>query len=105
MPMKVMSTETGIEIATTRVDRTENRKTKMMITAKPRPSSPSCARLLIDWVIDGAWSATTTNLVLLPSCFSRVGRSLRTRFDTDTVLPAADLVTLSETAGLPLTLE
>ena len=31
--MKVMSTETGIEIATTRVDRTENRKTKMLIGA------------------------------------------------------------------------
>jgi hypothetical protein len=52
--MKVISTETGIEIAVTRVDRIENRKTRMMTTAKRSPKPPSCARLSIDWVIEGA---------------------------------------------------
>ena len=66
--MNVMSTETGIEIAVTRVDRIENRKTRMMTTAKPSPSRPSSARLLIEVVIEGAWSVTTVNFVLWPSC-------------------------------------
>ncbi len=105
MPMKVMSTETGIEIAVTRVDLIENRKTRMMTTAKTSPSRPSCARLSIDWVMDGAWSDTTVSFVLLPSCFSSVGMSARTRFETDTVFPAADLVMFSVTAALPLTRE
>ncbi|CAB4571960.1 unannotated protein [freshwater metagenome] len=40
-PMKVMSTEVGIEMAVTRVDRTETKKTRIVMTAKSRPSKPS----------------------------------------------------------------
>ena len=39
MPMKVMSTQAGIEIAVTRVERTDSRKTRITITAKRSPSS------------------------------------------------------------------
>ena len=41
--MKVMSTEAGIEIAVTSVDRTDSRNTRMTITAKISPSVPSVA--------------------------------------------------------------
>ena len=54
MPTKVMSTETGMEMAVTSVDRTERRKTRITMTAKMRPSTPSTARLLIDSSMNGA---------------------------------------------------
>ena len=46
--MKVISTLVGIEIAVTRVARTESRKIRITITAKNSPSSPSCASASID---------------------------------------------------------
>ena len=54
MPMNVMSTETGIEIAVTSVERTDSRNTRMMITANARPSRPSVASELIDCSMNGA---------------------------------------------------
>ncbi len=105
MPMKVMSTDTGIEIAVTRVERIENRKMRMMITANRRPSSPSWARLLIDSWMNGAWSNTTVNFVLLPIAFSRSGIASRTSWETETVLPSGDLVTAMVTDSSPFTRE
>ncbi len=61
MPMKVISTEIGIEMAATSVERIENRNRKMTITAKKRPSRPSVASELIDCWMNGAWSNTTVN--------------------------------------------
>ena len=43
-----MSTDVGIEIAVTRVARTESRKMRITITAKSRPSRPSVASDSID---------------------------------------------------------
>ena len=54
MPMKVMSTLVGIEIAVTRVERTDSRKTRMTSTAKTRPSIPSTARVSMDCSMYGA---------------------------------------------------
>ena len=73
MPMKVMSTDTGIEIAVTRVERTDSRNTRITMTAKTRPSRPSVARLSIDCWMNGAWSNTTVNFVLSPIASSSVG--------------------------------
>jgi hypothetical protein len=54
MPMKVSSTETGMEIAVTRVERSEIRKMKITITANSNPSRPSCASDSIDCSMKGA---------------------------------------------------
>ena len=54
MPTKVMSTLVGIEIAATRVERTDSRNTKITSTAKTRPSRPSCASASIDCSMYGA---------------------------------------------------
>ena len=54
IPMKVTSTETGIEIAVTIVERTDSRNSRMTSTAAARPSSPSRARLSIDCSMNGA---------------------------------------------------
>ncbi len=48
MPMNVISTLVGIEIAVTRVARTDKRKIRITITANNRPSSPSSASASID---------------------------------------------------------
>ncbi len=48
IPMNVMSTLVGIEMAVTRVARTDSRNTRMTTTAKKRPRRPSMARLSID---------------------------------------------------------
>ena len=51
--------DSGIEIAVMIVERSESRKTRMIKTAKARPSPPSTARSWMDCSIDGAWSKTT----------------------------------------------
>jgi hypothetical protein len=102
MPMKVMSTETGMEIAVTSVERIDSRKTRITITAKTRPSTPSTARLLIDSSMNGAWSKTTVSCVLLPSDSSMPGIRSCTSLETSTVLPAGDLVTAMVSEGSPL---
>ena len=89
--MKVMSTEIGIEIAATRVDRIENRNRKMTMTAKKRPSRPSVASELIDCWMNGAWSNTTVNWVLPPTAAARSSSCSLTAFETSTVLPAGRL--------------
>ncbi len=48
MPMNVIRTLVGIEIAVTSVARTESRNTRMTSTAKNRPRRPSCASASID---------------------------------------------------------
>ncbi len=48
MPMNVISTLVGIEIAVTRVARTDIRNTRITSTAKTKPSRPSFARVSID---------------------------------------------------------
>ncbi len=64
--MKVSSTLVGIEIAVTRVARTESRKTRITSTAKNRPSRPSWASESIDCWMYGAWSKTTVNSAFSP---------------------------------------
>ena len=103
--MKVMSTDTGIEIAVTRVERIDRRNTRITITAKTRPSRPSVARLSMDCWMNGAWSNTTVNFVLWPIDFSSDGIASCTAFDTATVLPEDPLKTATVIDGSPLTLE
>ena len=66
--MKVISTEVGIEMAVTIVERTESRNTKITTIAKIRPSVPSTARFSSDFSTKGAWSNTVT-MVTAPSFF------------------------------------
>lgn len=54
MPMKVSSTEVGIEMAVTIVERTDSRNTRMTMTAKTRPSVPSVASASIELSMNGA---------------------------------------------------
>ncbi len=53
-PMKVTSTDSGIEIAVTIVERSDSRKTRITTIANSRPSSPSIARCWIDSSMNGA---------------------------------------------------
>ena len=53
-----ISNDSGMEIAVMIVERTESRKTRMISTAKLRPSPPSTSRSWMDCSIDGAWSKT-----------------------------------------------
>ncbi len=48
IPMKVISTLVGIEIAVTIVERTDSRNSRITRTANARPSSPSSARASMD---------------------------------------------------------
>ena len=81
MPMKVSSTETGIDTAVTIVERSEIRKMKITITAKSRPSSPSCASDSIDCSMNGAWLKTIVNSAPSPSASASPGSASRTAFD------------------------
>ena len=102
--MKVISTEVGIEIAVTRVARTESRNTRITRTAKIRPSRPSSVSASIDSWMNGAWSKTTVK-VAPATAASRSGRIARTASDTSTVLAAGTLVTEMVRAGWPSTRE
>ncbi len=51
-----------MEIAVTRVERTDSRKTRITTTANSRPRAPSVARSWIDSSMNGAWSKTTVRL-------------------------------------------
>jgi hypothetical protein len=54
--MSAMITDSGIETAVTSVERTDSRNSRITITAKASPSTPSLMRLLIDRFTYGAWS-------------------------------------------------
>ncbi len=103
--MKVMSTDAGIEIAVTMVDRIDMRNTRITSTANTRPSRPSVVRLEIDCSMKGAWSNTTVNFVLLPRSSDSCGRSWVTRCETSTVLPAGVFETAMVSDGWPSTRE
>ena len=63
IPMNVIRTDAGIEIAVTRVERTDMRNKRMTSTANIRPSKPSVASELIDSSMNGAWSKAVVNFV------------------------------------------
>ena len=105
IPMKVINTDTGIEIAVTRVERIDSRNTRITITAKTSPSRPSVASDSIDCWMKGAWSNTTVSFELLPSAFSKPGMRFRTAWETETVFPSGALLTWMVRAGLPSTRE
>ena len=104
IPMKVMRTLVGIEIAVTSVERTDSRKIRITITAKTRPSSPSWASDSIDCWMNGAWSNTVVNVAPGRSFLSCGIRSV-TAFDTSTVFADGSLVTAIVRAVLPSTRE
>ncbi|CNL21770.1 Uncharacterised protein [Mycobacterium tuberculosis] len=52
--MNVMSTDVGIEIAVTSVERTDMRNTRITSTAITRPSRPSVASVSMDCTMNGA---------------------------------------------------
>src|SRR5690606_4384747 len=57
-PIMAISSDSGIEIAVIRVDRTESRKSRITMIAKTNPSPPSTARSCSVCSIIGAWSKT-----------------------------------------------
>ena len=103
--MKVISTDAGIEMAVTRVERTESRNSRITITAKASPSRPSVASELIDSSMNGAWSKAIVNFVFWPRAFSSSGMRSRTSCDTATVLPAGVFVIAMVSASSPSTRE
>ena len=103
--MKVTSSEVGIEIAVTSVARTESRNTKITSTAKASPSRPSVTSVSIDWVMNGAWSVTTSSFDPSGMSVLSSGSSSATASDTSTVLAAGRLVTEIVRASSPLTRE
>ena len=105
MPMNVISTLVGIEMAVTRVERTDIRKIRMTITAKKRPSRPSSVSDWIDCSMNGAWSNTTVIVAFEPSLSSMSGMSALTPFETSTVFADGSFVTAMVRAGLPSTRE
>ncbi len=102
MPMNVINSESGMETAVTRVDRTDIRKTRITATAKPRPSRPSVVRSLMDFSMNGAWSKTGVNTALLPSSASMGAMASRTACEIATVSPSGFFVTERASVGLPL---
>ncbi len=56
MPMNARSSDSGIEIAVTMVDRSDMRKSRITTTAMTKPSAPSSASELMEVVMNGAWS-------------------------------------------------
>src|ERR1043165_2847808 len=60
------TTESGMETAVTRVERSEARKTRITMTAKSRPSAPSVVRPEIALETAGPWSETTVSSAPLP---------------------------------------
>ena len=105
MPMNVISTLVGIEIAVTRVARTDSRNSRMTSTAKSRPSMPSWASDSIDCWMYGAWSKTTMNSEPEPIESCRSGSAAVTARDTSTVLAEGSFVTAIVRAGSPFTRE
>ena len=105
MPMKVRSTEVGIEMAVTSVERIDRRKTRITMTAKKRPRRPSVASDSIDFSMNGAWSNTIVNSVPLPIDSASAGSAPCTARETSTVLPAGVLVTPRVRASSPFTRE
>ena len=102
--MNVISTEVGMEIAVTKVARTESRKTRITSTAKIRPRRPSWVSESIDCWMKGAWSKTMVK-VAPGTADSSFGRRSRTCVDTSTVLAAGTFVTAIVSAVFPLTRE
>jgi hypothetical protein len=92
-PMKVISSDSGMETAVTRVERTDMRKRRMTATAKPRPRRPSVVRSLMDFSIKGAWSKTGVNLAFEPSSASSCGSKSFTACEIATVSPSGFFVT------------
>ncbi len=103
--MKVISTEAGIEIAVTIVERIESRKTRMTMTAIARPSMPSTASDSIDCSMNGAWSKTIVKRVFKPMSVSSCVSAAVTACETATMLPASVFVTERVSASLPSTRE
>ena len=91
-----------MEMAVTRVERTDMRKIKMTTTAKPSPSRPSTVRSWMDFTMKGAWSRTVVNLVLLPMDAAMPGSTSATCPESVTVSASGFLVIESARVALPL---
>ena len=101
MPISVTSSDSGIETAVTRVDRTEARNTRITSTANPSPRMPSCTRVWMDCSMNGAWSKTTVMAASEPSWASSSGTSSRTAWETETVSASGVLVTARPRVSTP----
>src|SRR4051812_20476346 len=104
-PMKVTASDTGIDTADTRVERTEARKTRITTRANSRPSPPSVARPLIDSSMNGAWSKTTVTVLPSPRAARTWGSRSATSELMSTTLPSGVLVSPTDSAGWPSTRE
>jgi hypothetical protein len=97
----VTSSDSGIEIAVTIVERTENRKSRITSTAKIRPSPPSVVRSSTDFSMNGAWSKATVMSAPEPRDSSSSPIRSATWWEMSTVLPSGVLVIASERLGSP----
>ena len=104
-PMKVISTEVGMETAVMMVDFTLSRKTRITKTAKLRPKIPSVVKSSIDFSINGAWSRVVVTVTGLLSPSSSSAIKSVTPFETSTLLPSGVLVIATARDSLPLTRE
>ncbi len=95
------TTDSGMDTAVTSVERTEARKTRMIRTAKSRPSAPSVVSPLMDLETAGPWSLTTVSLAPEPRSLRRSGSLSLTAFEMETALPSWSMVTLTARLGRP----
>ena len=86
--MNATNREVGIEIAVTRVDLQDLRKTKIIRIAKVRPSRPSLTRSLIDFSTNGAWLNVSLMVTLPPSLVASSSSKGLMPLEIETVLPS-----------------
>ena len=83
-PIIAISSDSGIEIAVMIVERTDSKKTKMIVMAKARPRPPSTSRSCSDCSIRGDWSNTVVNFALCPTLRSSSGNRSDTACEIST---------------------
>ena len=96
------SSESGIEMAATRVARKLRRKMKMTTIAKAAPSRPSRTMSEMADVTGTAWSEMAWKLTPWPTRLRRSGRAVLTSLATVTVLASGAFSTERPMLSLPL---
>ncbi len=96
------TTDSGMDTAVTSVERTDARKTRMIRTAKSRPSAPSVVRPSMAFATAGPWSLTTVTSAPAPRSARSCGSLSFTASDMATALPSRSMVTMTARLGSPL---
>ncbi len=99
--ISVSSTDSGMEIAVTSVERSEARKRRITTTAKRRPSRPSVVRPSMDLETAGPWSLTTVSFASAPRSARSCGSLSLTASEIATALPSWSMVMAMPRLGLP----